>query len=50
MDPEKRTLKQIKIEDAKEADRVFDILMGKEVLPRKKFIQTFAKEVSNLDI
>jgi hypothetical protein len=50
MNPENRILKQVKIEDAKEADRVFDILMGKEVLPRKKFIQTYAKEVRNLDI
>jgi len=50
MNPEKRTLLQVKIEDAKEADKIFDILMGKEVLPRKKFIQIFAKEVKNLDI
>jgi DNA gyrase subunit B len=50
MNPEKRVLKQVTIEDAKEADRIFDILMGSEVLPRKKFIQTHAKEVKNLDI
>lgn len=50
MDPSNRVLKKIEVEDAKEADRVFDILMGKEVLPRKKFIQTYAKEVRNLDI
>jgi DNA gyrase subunit B len=50
MDPEKRVLKQVNIEDAQDADRIFDILMGKEVLPRKKFIQTYAKEVRNLDI
>ncbi len=50
MNPENRILKQVTIEDAKEADRIFDILMGKEVLPRKKFIQTYAKEVRNLDI
>lgn len=50
MDPENRILKKVEVEDAKEADRVFDILMGKEVLPRKKFIQTYAKEVRNLDI
>jgi DNA gyrase subunit B len=50
MDPEKRVLIKVKIEDAKEADRVFDILMGKEVLPRKKFIQIYAKRVKNLDI
>ena len=50
MDPEKRVLLQINIEDAKEADRIFDTLMGDEVPPRKKFIQTYAKEVKNLDI
>ena len=50
MNPENRVLLQVKIEDAKESDRIFDILMGKEVLPRKKFIQTFAKKVKNLDI
>jgi DNA gyrase subunit B len=40
----------VTIEDAKEADRIFDTLMGDEVLPRKKFIQTHAKKVKNLDI
>jgi len=50
MNPEKRVLIQVKVEDAKEADRTFDVLMGKEVLPRKKFIEHFAKEVTNLDI
>ena len=38
------------IEDAREADRIFDVLMGVEVAPRKKFIQTHAKKVKNLDI
>jgi len=50
MDPEKRVVLQVIIDDAKEADRMFDTLMGEEVLPRKKFIQTYAKEVRNLDI
>jgi DNA gyrase subunit B len=50
MDPEKRVLKQVTIEDAEEADRLFDILMGKEVLPRKKFIQAYAQKVKNLDV
>lgn len=50
MNPENRILLQVKIEDAKEADRIFDTLMGSEVLPRKKFIQTHAKKVKNLDI
>ncbi len=50
MNPENRTLLQVKIESAHRADRIFDILMGKEVAPRKKFIQTHAKKVKNLDI
>lgn len=50
MNPENRILKQVNIEDAKEADKIFDILMGAEVAPRKKFIQTYAKKVKNLDI
>ncbi|MDD2274363.1 MAG: DNA topoisomerase (ATP-hydrolyzing) subunit B [Candidatus Pacebacteria bacterium] len=50
MDPNQRILLQVKIEDAVEADRTFDILMGKEVAPRKKFIQTSAKSVKNLDV
>ncbi len=50
MDPQNRVLKQVKIEDAKEADKIFDILMGDEVAPRKRFIQTHAKKVQNLDI
>lgn len=50
MDPEKRVLLRVTIEDAIEADRTFDMLMGKEVAPRKRFIQTSAKSVKNLDI
>ena len=50
MNPENRVLLRVDIENAKEADRMFDILMGEEVLPRKKFIQTYAKKVKNLDI
>ncbi len=50
MDPKNRILLQITIENAKEADRIFDTLMGQDVLPRKKFIQTYAKKVKNLDI
>ncbi|MFH0803695.1 MAG: DNA gyrase subunit B, partial [Candidatus Tagabacteria bacterium] len=50
MDPERRILKRVTIEDAKEADRTFDILMGKEVAPRKLFIETHAKAVQNLDV
>ncbi|MBI1971222.1 MAG: DNA topoisomerase (ATP-hydrolyzing) subunit B [Candidatus Wildermuthbacteria bacterium] len=50
MNPENRVLLRVTIEDAKDADRIFDILMGEEVFPRKKFIQTYAKSVKNLDI
>jgi len=50
MNPENRILLKVEIEDAKEADHIFDVLMGKEVLPRKKFIQVHAKKVRNLDI
>ncbi|GAH51674.1 unnamed protein product, partial [marine sediment metagenome] len=50
MNPENRILLQVNIENAKEADRIFDTLMGSEVFPRKKFIQTYAKKVKNLDI
>jgi DNA gyrase subunit B len=50
MDPAKRIMKQVAVKDASEADQIFDILMGDEVLPRKKFIQTHAKTVKNLDI
>jgi len=50
MDPAQRMMLQVNVADAEEADRIFDILMGSEVLPRKKFIQTHAKNVRNLDI
>ncbi len=50
MDPDNRTLLQVTIEDAAEADRTFDMLMGSAVPPRRRFIQTHAREVQNLDI
>ncbi|HYD03318.1 MAG TPA: DNA topoisomerase (ATP-hydrolyzing) subunit B [Alphaproteobacteria bacterium] len=50
MDPASRTIKKVNIEDAVEADRIFETLMGDEVAPRKTFIETHAKEVTNLDI
>ena len=50
MNPEKRALLKVTIEEVEEADRIFDVLMGAEVAPRKKFIQAYAKEVKNLDI
>ena len=49
MNPNTRTLKQIKINDAVRADEVFSVLMGEEVAPRKKFIQTHSK-LANLDV
>jgi DNA gyrase subunit B len=50
MDPKSRTLLQVTIEDAVRADETFDMLMGNAVPPRKRFIQTHAREVQNLDI
>ncbi len=50
MDPERRIIKQVNIEDAAAADQVFDMLMGDEVAPRKHFIQTHARSVTNLDV
>jgi DNA gyrase subunit B len=50
MDPSKRTMLKVNVEDAERADQVFDTLMGAEVMPRKKFIQAYAKKVKNLDI
>ena len=50
MDPATRVLKQVTIDDAQEADRMFDVLMGEKVEPRKHFIQSRAVTVKNLDI
>ena len=50
MDPEHRVMRQVKLEDAVEADRVFSVLMGDEVKPRREFIIKYAREVKNLDI
>jgi len=50
MNPENRTLLQVTIEDAAAADRTFDMLMGSSVPPRRRFIQTHASEVRNLDV
>jgi DNA gyrase subunit B len=50
MNPVNRVLLQVAVADAEEADRVFDVLMGSDVAPRKKFIQTHARSVQNLDI
>lgn len=50
MDPANRMMLRVTIEDAQKADAVFNTLMGAEVMPRKKFIQAYAKKVKNLDI
>jgi len=50
MDPDNRTLLQVSLEDAVEADKIFTILMGDQVEPRREFIQRHAKEVANLDV
>jgi len=50
MDPEKRILIKVKLEDAMKADETFTLLMGDEIEPRRKFIETNAKYVKNLDI
>jgi len=50
MDPGRRILLKVKIEDAVEADNVFTILMGDKVEPRREFIQNNALEVTDLDI
>ena len=49
MNPQNRVLRHVMVEDADEADRTFTMLMGEEVPPRKKFIQTHAR-MANLDI
>ena len=50
MDPERRVLLQVKLEDALAAQEIFTLLMGGDVEPRREFIQTHALEVRNLDI
>jgi DNA gyrase subunit B len=50
MDPARRNLLQVRVEDAVDADEIFTILMGDEVEPRREFIQSHALEVSILDI
>ncbi|MBI2415339.1 MAG: DNA topoisomerase (ATP-hydrolyzing) subunit B [Candidatus Kerfeldbacteria bacterium] len=50
MDPSSRMMQQVTVADAEKADEIFDILMGSEVAPRKRFIQTHAKAATNLDI
>ena len=50
MDPQYRTMLQVKIEDAEKVSEIFEMLMGDEVAPRKRFITSHAKNVKNLDI
>lgn len=50
MDPDTRTVLQVGIDDAVMADEVFSVLMGDSVQPRREFIETYAKEVKNLDV
>lgn len=50
MNPEKRTMLKVTLEDAVEADRIFTILMGDQVEPRREFIETHARDVKNLDV
>jgi len=50
MNPETRTILQVTLEDSVLADEIFTILMGDQVEPRRRFIETHAKEVKNLDI
>ena len=50
LDPERRTLLQVHIDDAVEADSIFSILMGDQVEPRRDFIERNALNVKNLDI
>ncbi|MFZ2975958.1 MAG: DNA topoisomerase (ATP-hydrolyzing) subunit B [Candidatus Moraniibacteriota bacterium] len=50
MDPATRLMLQVTIDDAEAADKMFDVLMGSEVEPRRRFIQTHAKSVKNLDV
>ncbi len=50
MDPMTRLMSQVTVEQAEKADEVFEMLMGSDVMPRKRFIQTHAKDVKNLDV
>ena len=50
MNPENRVLKRVMVEDAEKADKLFDVLMGDSVEPRKNFIQAHAATVQNLDV
>jgi DNA gyrase subunit B len=50
MDPEQRKMYRVAVEDAQQADEIFKILMWGDVPPRRRFIQSRAKDVKNLDV
>ena len=50
MNPEKRTLKRVESEDAAEADRIFTVLMGDRVAPRREFIETYGPRLNMTDL
>jgi DNA gyrase subunit B len=50
MDPASRLLLRVEVDDAVQASDIFDVLMGNNVDPRRKFIETHAKDVKNLDV
>ncbi len=50
MDPQNRVLLRVDVDDAVRSSEIFDVLMGNNVAPRKKFIETHAKDVKNLDV
>ncbi|MBI4550343.1 MAG: DNA topoisomerase IV subunit B, partial [Candidatus Omnitrophica bacterium] len=50
MDPDRRTILRVTLEDAVEADEMFTVLMGDQVEPRREFIERYAKAVRNLDV
>jgi DNA gyrase subunit B len=49
MNPERRTLAQVQVEEAAEADQMFSILLGEKVEPRRAFIEKYAREVKDID-
>jgi DNA gyrase subunit B len=50
MDPERRTLRSVRLEDHEVADDIFTVLMGEQVEPRREFIEKHADQVRNLDL